>query len=131
MVREGKTVPVWFLSALTIVVVLVGGVAWSLLGQADVEEFDQPTFPPGAKVRLDGPGTLAVPIGSRRMPAGWFPPGTYAYEVTFVDGSVFRSEPGALVVEVDRDRVVRCHMARRSCTVEAAGEVRAPSEGSR
>lgn len=120
MIREGKTIPVWFLSAIAIVVVLVVGGIWALVGQDQVEEFERPEYPDGAIVSLEGEGTLVVPVGQKRMPAGWFPPGRYAYEVTFPDGSTWASEPGALQVGRSGKLVVRCAGSPRVCTVAAS-----------
>lgn len=119
MIKEGDTTPVWFLSSIAIIVVLAGGGLWSVLAQDEVEQFDRPEYPDGQVVRLEGEGTLEVPVGQKRMPAGWFPPGSYAFEVRFPDGSTYASPAGALQVGRSGRLVVRCTPAPRSCEVGA------------
>ncbi len=122
MLSASKTIPVWFVAAVAIVVVLVvGGIQALTDDRTVVDQMDQALYPPGSKVSLEGPGTLGVLIGQNVMPAGWMARGSYAFRVEFTDGQFYTSPAGALVVADRKDLVVRCDVAARTCDVAAQG----------
>lgn len=109
------TIPVWFLSAIAIVVVLAVGMVLALLDPSqDVDQLDQAVYPPGAKITVEGDATVLFTIGQRTMSPGWFAVGTYPYVATFADGHVAPS--AAPLVIVDRqDVTVVCAAATHTC----------------
>jgi hypothetical protein len=114
---ERRSFPVWLVSAVLIVVVLVAGMTAALLDpEWHVDSLDMAQYPPGAKVAVVGAEVLAVQVGRKEMGPGWFAVGSYAYRAQFAGGGEFVSEPGALVI-VDRvDVLVRCDAAARTCS---------------
>ncbi|MSQ02592.1 MAG: hypothetical protein EXR71_12010 [Myxococcales bacterium] len=123
MLGAPNTIPVWFVAAVAIVVVLVvGGVQALTDDSPEVDQRDQALYPPGSQVSLEGPGTLGVLIGQKVMPPGWIARGSYAFRVEFPDGQVYSSPAGALMVADRKDLVVRCDAAAaRACAVSAQG----------
>lgn len=119
------TLPVWFLSAIAIVVVLVGGMWQSYFDPSgDVDGLEVGTYPAGAKVAFEGGGTLAVHVGQKVMGPGWFGVGTWRYDVTFPDGTVL-TDQGPLTIVDKANVVVRCEAAAHTCVV--APDVAAPA----
>lgn len=113
---ERRSFPVWLVSAVAIVVVLVAGMTTALLDpEWQVDSLDQAVYPPGAKVSLLGEGELIVEVGRKEMGPGWMAVGAYRYRVKFADGVEFTSEPGALTIVDKADLVVRCVAATHRC----------------
>ena len=119
MPRALPTVPVWFLSAVAIVVVLVVGMWMSYNDPSgEVDALEVGTYPDGARVALEGPGTLVVHVGRKDMGPGWFGVGDWRYTVTFDDGGACPEAPLPIVDK--HDLVVTADASSHTCTVGAA-----------
>ncbi len=112
------TIPVWFLSAIAIVVVLAVGMVLALLDPSqDVDQLDQAVYPPGAKIKVEGDATVLFTIGQRTMSPGWFAVGTYPYVATFADGQVAPSAAPLLIVD-KLDVTLVCEGATHTCAAK-------------
>ena len=115
---KNTTIPVWYISAIAIVVVLAVGLVLALLDPSQrVDQLDQAVYPPGAKIKVEGDATVAFTIGQRTMGPGWFAVGTYPYVATFADGQVVPSAAPLVVVD-KRDVTLVCEGATHTCAAK-------------